>query len=40
MTGYESIMLLCAAVTTIVAIASFVLDYTRHSTKKDKTDSK
>ena len=35
MTGYESLMLLCAAVAAIVAVASFVLEL-RALAKKDK----
>ena len=34
MTGYESVMLLCAVVTTLVTVASFVLDV-RALAKKD-----
>ena len=35
MTGYESLMLLCAVVTAIVTVASFVLEL-RALVKKDK----
>ena len=35
MTGYESIMLLCAVVTAIVTIASFVLAIRTALDKKD-----
>ena len=35
MTGYESIMLLCAVVTTIVTTASFVLAICTALDKKD-----
>ena len=36
MTGYESIMLLCAVVTTIVTIASFVFAVRKYLDKKRK----
>ena len=36
MTGYESIMLLCAVVTTIVTIASFVFAVRKALDKKKK----
>ncbi len=36
MTGYESIMLLCAVVTTIVTVASFVFAVCKTLAKKDK----
>ena len=36
MTGYESIMLLCAVVTTIVTIASFVFAVRKALDKKRK----
>ena len=36
MTGYESAMLLCAAVAAIVAVASFVLEIIKALAKKDK----
>ena len=35
MTGYESLMLLCAVVTATVAVASFVLEIIRALAKKD-----
>ena len=35
MTGYETIMLLCAIVSTIVAIASFVFAVCKALAKKD-----
>ena len=40
MTGYESITLLCAIVTTIVTIASFVFAIRKASGKKRKKKSK
>ena len=36
MTGYESIMLLCAVVTTIVTVASFVFAVCKALAKKDR----
>jgi len=38
MSGYESIMLLCAIVTAIVAVASFVFAICRALAKKDYKD--
>ena len=35
MTGYESVMLLCAVVTAIVTVASFVLAICKALVKKD-----
>ena len=35
MTGYESIMLLCAVVSTIVTVASFVFAICKALSKKD-----
>ena len=35
MTGYESVMLLCAVVTAFVAIASFVLEIIKALDKKE-----
>lgn len=35
MTGYESVMLLCAAGTLAVSVASFVLDLIKALDKKD-----
>ena len=35
MTGYESVMLLCAVVTTIVTVASFVFAICKALDKKD-----
>lgn len=39
MTGYESIMLLCTVVTTIVTVVSFVFAICKALAKKDR-DSK